>query len=276
MGPEYAARRPAVAGSFYPSHPLQLRSAVERFLVRTVPPVRPVALFVPHAGYLYSGATAGKTYAASTLPERVLLLCPNHTGLGSLLSLYPGRAWLTPLGECPVDAELNGLLLGEVQGLEPDEKAHLREHAVEVQLPFLQVYVPGVRVSAISVGIHNLDVLHVLGEGIARALAGLDDPAAVVVSTDMNHYEDARTNRDKDDLALYAVRSLDPEGLHRAVLTHDISMCGFAPAVAALTAARLLGADTADVVDYTHSGMVTGDEEQVVSYAGVRIYREAA
>ncbi|MEW5764495.1 MAG: AmmeMemoRadiSam system protein B [Acidobacteriota bacterium] len=276
MGPEYTARRPAVAGSFYPSHPVQLRTAVERFLVRTLPPVRPTALLVPHAGYLYSGSTAGKTYAASSLPERILILCPNHTGLGSPLSLYPGRAWLTPLGECPVDAELNGLLLSEVRGLEPEERAHLQEHAVEVQIPFLQVYVPGVRVSAVAVGIHDLHVLRSLGEGIARALARLDDPAAIVVSTDMNHYEDARTNRDKDDLALDAVRSIDAEGLHRAVLAHDISMCGFAPAVAALTAARLLGANAADVVDYTHSGMVTGDEDQVVSYAGVRIFREAA
>jgi hypothetical protein len=275
MGPEYAARKPAVAGSFYPSHPLQLRTAVERFLVRTLPPVRPVALLAPHAGYVYSGSTAGKTYAASILSERILLLCPNHTGMGAPLSLYPGRAWLTPLGECPVDAPLNRALLGEIRGLEADEKAHLREHAIEVQLPFLQVYLSGVQVAAVAVGINDLPVLKSLGEGIARALAGLDEPVAIVVSTDMNHYEDARTNRVKDDIALECVRNLDPEGLHRAVLTNDISMCGFAPAVAALYAARLLGADAAEVVDYTHSGMVTGDDGQVVSYAGVRIYRES-
>lgn len=269
-------RRPAVAGLFYPAHPLQLQTAVERFLVRTLEPVRALCLLVPHAGYVYSGATAGKTYAASELPRRLVVLCPNHTGLGPPLSCWPSGSWLTPLGEVPVDAEAAEILLSAVPALEADEKAHLREHAVEVQLPFLQVYLGEFAFVPVAVGTHRREDLAALGRGLAQLLRRLGGEAALVVSSDMNHYESAAVNRRKDGLALDALTALDPEGLHRVVLDHDISMCGFAPAVAALFAVRETGGGRADLVDYTHSGLVTGDHDQVVSYAGLRIHREAA
>jgi len=273
---EGPVRRPAVAGLFYPAHPLQLRTAVERFLVRTLDPVRALCLVVPHAGYVYSGATAGKTYAACELPRRLVILCPNHTGLGVPLSCWPSGAWVTPLGEVPVDDEAARFLLSAVPGLEADERAHLREHAVEVQLPFLQVYLESFSFVPVAVGTHRAEDLAALGHGLAEFLRRFGGEAALVVSSDMNHYESAAVNRRKDGLALDALAALDPEGLYRTVLDHDVSMCGFAPAVAALHAVRETGGGRADLVDYTHSGLVTGDHDQVVSYAGLRIHREAA
>lgn len=268
-------RTPAVAGSFYPSHPLQLRTAVERFLVRTMPPVRPFALLVPHAGYVYSGSTAGKTYAASDLPESLVVLCPNHTGLGAPLSVWARGAWRTPLGDVPVDEDLANDLLRALPELADEPAAHLREHAIEVQLPFLQVLLERFSVVPVCVGTDRYESLDRLGSALARVLAARSRPAALIVSSDMNHYESAAVNRAKDEAALAAVLAVDPAGLHRVVREKDVTMCGYAPAVAALAACRALGATKADLVDYTHSGMVTGDDRQVVSYAGVRVYGEA-
>ncbi len=273
---EGSLRTPAVAGTFYPAHPAQLRTAVERFLVREREPVPVLALVAPHAGYVYSGSTAGKTYACSLLPDRLVVLCPNHTGSGEPLSVYARGSWRTPLGDVPVDEALAEALLAACPSCEADEHAHRREHAVEVQLPFLQVVAPSARVVPVAVGVHGLPALEALGRGLAAAVETMGGGAALVVSSDMNHFEPAAVNRRKDDLALDRLLALDPAGLHRVVLAESVSMCGFAPAVAALVACRLLGADRADLVDYTHSGMVTGDSSEVVSYAGVRIWREAA
>lgn len=269
-------RAPAVAGSFYPGHPLQLRVAVERLLVRTMEPVRAVSLIAPHAGYVYSGATAGKTYAAVELPPSLLILCPNHTGLGSPLSCMSEGAWATPLGAAPIHTELARALIAELPELQDDALAHRREHAIEVQLPFLQVLLGEFRFVPICVGTQRFQSLSALGRAIATVAAGWPDPVALVVSSDMNHYEPAETNRVKDEAALEAILHLSPEELFKTVIDRHVTMCGFAPAVAALTACRALGVDRAQVVDYTHSGMVTGDDTEVVSYAGVRLFKEAA
>jgi len=269
-------RTPAVAGMFYPSHPAQLRTAVERLLVRERAPRAVRAVVVPHAGYLYSGATAGRVYACAPLPSRLLILCPNHTGLGPPLSVFARGSWRTPLGEVPVDEALASALLEACPLCEADESAHRREHAVEVQLPFLQVVVEDPRIVPIAVGTSDFAALTSLAAGLAEAVRASGGEAVLIVSSDMNHYESARENRRKDDLALAALLALDAAGLNRVVREEHISMCGAAPAVAAVVAARALGATEADLVDYTHSGQVTGDDEEVVSYAGVRIFKEAA
>lgn len=271
-----SVRLPAVAGSFYPERPAQLRTAVERFLVRTLAPVSPSAVIVPHAGYVYSGATAGKTYACCDLAPRLFVLCPNHTGLGASLAFATGGVWRTPLGDVSVDGELAHALGAALPSLVDDPMAHRREHAIEVQLPFLQVLLGSFTFVPVVVGTGAYPDLEALGQALARVVLGAGEPVSIVVSSDMNHYEDARTNREKDDAALDRILHLDPEGLHRVVRERRITMCGAGPAVAALVACRALGADRVEVVDYTHSGMVTGDSSEVVSYAGVRITKGPA
>ena len=269
-------RRPVVAGTFYPAHPVQLRTAVERLLERRMDPVDAKCVIVPHAGYVYSGATAGRTFASVTLPRTLFLLCPNHTGLGAPVSCWPRGSWLTPLGAVPVDEKLASMLIETSPIVSSDTMAHTGEHSAEVELPFLQVLLGEFSFVPVCVGVQDLDRLEELGESLAKIMAGAEEKTAIVVSSDMNHYESARTNREKDELALDAIKALDPVRLHRAVIENDISMCGFACAVAGLTAAKTLGANSSEVVDYTHSGMMTGDDSQVVSYAGVRVWREEA
>ncbi len=268
-------RLPVVAGTFYPSHPEQLKTAVERFLVREREALEVIALMAPHAGYLYSGSTAGKVYACSILPERLFILCPNHTGLGQPLAVYRKGAWRTPLGDVEVDEEMAAALLESCPECSPDEMAHLREHAVEVQLPFLQVMLGRFKIVPIAVGTSSVKALESLGNGLAKACGAAKGRAAIIISSDMNHYEPAAVNRRKDEATLAAMTALDAKRLYDTVTESGVTMCGFGPAVAAIAAANALGPCEADVVDYTHSGMVTGDDAEVVSYAGVRIWRSA-
>ena len=264
-------REPAVAGTFYPSDPEVLKKTVELYLRRRNEPAEAIAVLSPHAGYIYSGAVAGATFGAVRLPERYIVLGPNHTGRGAPLALHPSAAWRTPLGAAPIDDDMNARLLAECSLLAEDRAAHMREHSLEVQIPFLQAAAGEFRFCAICVGTGDFRTLAELGHGMARTIRSSGQPVLMVVSSDMNHYESAEVNRRKDGLAIEQLTALNPEGLHRVVIEEDIGMCGFAPAVAALVACRDLGAQKGQLVLYSHSGEVTGDSNRVVSYAGMMI-----
>jgi AmmeMemoRadiSam system protein B len=270
-------REPAVAGRFYPGDPAILRRDVGRYL--GPPPaageLRVQAALVPHAGYLYSGAIAGETYGRIRVPPRAIVLCPNHTGLGARRSVTAADAWQLPGGPVPVDAELRDELVRRA-GLELDHRAHLREHAIEVQLPFLRAKAPDVSFVGVCLGGLSLAECCRLGEGIADAVRAVSpgDPSEVllVASSDMSHYVSATAAARLDALALERVVALDPEGLYRVVQEHDISMCGYIPTTVALVAARSLGATSARAIRYGNSGEASGDMDRVVGYAGVIVY----
>jgi AmmeMemoRadiSam system protein B len=152
-----------------------------------------------------------------------------------------------------------------------DHTAHDSEHAIEVELPFLQVSRPGVKFVPIAIGTGQLLILEQLGRGIAGVIQASEEPVLLIASSDMNHYEDDATTRVKDGKAIAKILALDPRGLYQTVMNESISMCGFGPAVAMLTAAKLLGAQKAELVQYATSGDVSGDRDSVVGYAGVVI-----
>jgi hypothetical protein len=266
-------RRPAVAGSFYPADPEALRSAIDAMTGGQSPPREPIAraLLVPHAGYIYSGRIASETYLASRLPARLIILGPNHTGEGSPIAIMSGGTWRTPLGDAQIDAPLAAGILDRCRRAREDDIAHRREHSIEVQVPILQRLVPEFRFVPICVGTDSLPALLDLGRALAGAIeaSGLD--SLLVLSSDMSHYVPAAFAERQDRKALDRIRALDPAGLHRVVQEEEISMCGMAPAVAGLEAARLLGSSTARMVAYGHSGQRTGDDGSVVAYAGVII-----
>lgn len=270
-------RKAAVAGRFYPGKAGDLRKAVESFTRKAAgrAQVDAKAVLVPHAGYVYSGAAAGEVFASVRLPQRIAILCPNHTGDGAPLALAPAGAWETPLGLAEVDAEMNAALLKECPHLKEDAAAHRRDHAIEVQLPFLQVLRPGFRFSAICVRSVDYGALEALGHALARVAAASRAKAGVdvlpVISSDMTHYVTAGVAERQDRMALAHVEALDPRGLYRTVVGNDITMCGFAPAVAVLVACRDLGATKGETVCYTNSGAASGDFSDVVAYAGVVI-----
>jgi AmmeMemoRadiSam system protein B len=221
----------------------------------------------PHAGYVYSGAILGETYAAVELPPTLVLMCPNHTGRGVRQSLWASGSWSTPLGPAAIDDELTGALLRD-SSLQPDLDAHRFEHAIEVHLPFALARRPDIRIVPITLARLSFDECEALGASLAEAIRAHEREVLVCASTDMSHYLDAETARRLDMLALEAVQAFDPRGLHETVEAHEISMCGYVPTTVAMVAARALGATSAHLVRYGNSGDASGDYQRVVGYAG--------
>jgi AmmeMemoRadiSam system protein B len=264
-------REPAVAGQFYSGDRATLLQDVRSLIQTRENPLDARAIVVPHAGYIYSGAVAGLVYGSIRLSKRFIFLGPNHTGLGVPFSIYPAGQWRTPLGLASIDVDLNERLLRESPLLREDRLAHLREHCLEVQIPFLQTLVPDFKFSAICVGTGDSSLLQQLGHAIARVQSEIEDPVLLVASSDMNHFESAEVSAIKDRIAIERMIDVDPEGLFRVVEEKRISMCGFAPAVATLVACRDLGCTRGQLIRYTNSGEVSGDYKRVVGYAGMAI-----
>ena len=266
-------RHAAVAGRFYPDDPDDLRAEALAYLSQASSanstPVRALGCIAPHAGYIYSGHVAGAVFARVEVPERCIVMCPNHTGMGRPLAIMSEGAWQTPLGEVPIDAELAEALKARFPALQEDSAAHRAEHAAEVELPFLILRQPGLKFVPIALGTGQFEVLEQLGKALADVIAAQNDPVLIVASSDMNHYESDAVTRAKDHRALERILSLDPRGLFDVVTQQNISMCGFGPAVAMLTAVRQRGAKSAELVKYATSGDISGDRETVVGYAGV-------
>jgi len=262
-------RHPAVAGRFYPRDPDELRADVESFLPAQKKTVVALGCVVPHAGYMYSGHVAGAVYAGLDLPQRCILMCPNHTGVGHPLAIMSQGAWVTPLGRVPVDSPLANALKQAFPLLAEDAEAHRAEHAAEVQLPFLQIRNPGCTFVPIALGTSRYEILEALGNAIADASQSLGERVLMIASSDMNHYENDAVTRQKDYKAIERILVMDARGLYDVVMNEHISMCGFGPTVAMLTAARRLGATGTELVKYATSGDVSGDRARVVGYAGV-------
>jgi AmmeMemoRadiSam system protein B len=282
-----ALRTPAVAGRFYPGRAEELLRDVRKYTSsdKTLAGTRRITAIgcvAPHAGYIYSGGVAGAVYSRLEIPKRCVILCPNHTGKGRALAVMANTAWQTPLGAVAADADLGARLLDRFPALEEDSAAHRGEHAIEVQLPFLQAQQPELQIVPIAIGTSNFDVLRGLGEALADVIATLqeddheenrgerrDEKVLIIASSDMNHYESYAVTRVKDQKAIERVLAMDARGLWEVVTHEDISMCGFGPTTVMLTAAKLLGATSAKLVKYATSGDVSGDYEAVVGYAGI-------
>ena len=274
-----AVRQPAVAGRFYPANAQHLRAEVETYTTVRAdasaefePKIRALGCVVPHAGYMYSGHVAGAVFRRLDLPRRAVILCPNHTGVGEPLAILSEGAWHTPLGDVPIDEAMANELKSRMSLLAEDQEAHRYEHALEVQLPFLQVLAPGFQFVPITVGTSNFDALSALGVVIGSVAAEAGEPVLVIASSDMNHYESDDVTRVKDRRAIDRILALDPRGLYETVHQANISMCGYGPAVVMLTAAKKLGANHAELVRYATSGDVSGDRDMVVGYAGIAVY----
>jgi AmmeMemoRadiSam system protein B len=273
-------RPPAVSGRFYPKDPSELRATIATLLSDAHRPVGPsarppIGLIAPHAGYLYSGPTAARVFTRVPIPGLVVILAPNHTGVAAArsgISLWESGAFRTPLGDVPVDADAAEALREISQGVvEIDHDAHRAEHAVEVELPFLQVLRADVRIVPLVLAWDAWEPARRLGEMLARLVHAAGEAVLLLASSDLNHYEPAAVSEQKDARALEAVRALDGAELLERCKRERISMCGRGPAAVLLAAARALGATRAEVVDYRHSGWVSGDNARVVGYAGVLI-----
>jgi hypothetical protein len=267
-------RQPAVAGRFYPADPRELTREVDAYVTQAGVPqrVRARGCVVPHAGYMYSGHVAGAVYARIQLPARFIILCPRHFPQGQPLAILSEGVWHTPLGDVKVDSELATELKRACPLLREDSVAHRMEHSLEVQLPFLQRLAGEFRFVPIALGTDRYQSLEQLGQAIGEVLAARKEPALVVASSDMNHYESDEITRRKDHRAIAKILALDPQGLYETIRREGITMCGYGPAVAMLTATKQIGATHAELVKYATSGDVSGDRDEVVGYAGIIVH----
>jgi MEMO1 family protein len=263
-------RLPAVAGRFYPRHREELLREINGY---TSPAptslIRAIGCVVPHAGYIYSGRVAGQVFSHLEIPEHCIILCPNHTGYGVALATMTTSSWQTPLGEVRASEHLGKDLLQRFPLLKENSAAHQSEHAIEVELPFLQVRQNNLHILPIAIGTRDFEILHALGQAIAEVVDRSECTVLIVVSSDMNHYESDTVTRVKDRKAIEHVLNMDARGLWDTVMSEGISMCGFGPTIVMLTAAKILGATSATLVRYATSGEVSGDFEHVVGYAGI-------
>jgi len=266
-------RRPAVAGRFYPAKPEVLTRELDQYLDAGTPAAdrmeAALACIVPHAGYMYSGHVAGAVFQRLPARSSYIILCPNHTGRGAPLAIMSTGEWLTPLGATRVDAKLATSLRQACHLLMEDAKAHEDEHAIEVELPFLQRRVGAFSFVPIAIGVSRFAALEALGHGMAQAVKNSAAPVMMVASSDMNHYEADDVTRVKDRKAIDQILELNAAGLYEVIRKEDVSMCGYGPAVAMLTAAKDLGASRAELVRYATSADTSGDRSQVVGYAGI-------
>lgn len=270
-------RQPAVAGQFYPADPATIEQDLTGLLAPHAAPREVIAVVVPHAGWMYSGVTAGKVYSAVTIPDRILLIGPNHRNVGVPYALCEAGRWQTPLGEVPIAAPLAAELLDHCDLLADDARAHAFEHSLEVQVPMLQKRNPAVQIVPLVIGgdwpwSGGRNCLKMIGQAIGEVLLDYGRKVLIVASTDLNHYEDAEVARIKDQLVLDAVLALDEDGLMQRVIDVDVSMCGVAATYVALVAAKMLHARQAELIDHRTSGDVTGDQRSVVGYGGVVIW----
>lgn len=271
--PAPSIRQPAVAGRFYPAKPESLTRQLDEYLGATAPSAQAseagLGCVVPHAGYMYSGHVAGAVYCRLPARASYIILCPNHTGRGAPLAMISKGEWLTPLGTVRVDAPLAQALRQACHLLLEDTEAHEDEHSLEVQLPFLQRHVGNFTFVPIAIGVGGYSTLETLGHALAQALKKHSEPALIIASSDMNHYEPDSVTRVKDHKAIDRILALDAAGLYEVLRREDISMCGYGPAIAMLTAAKDLGAQRAELVKYATSADTSGDRSAVVGYAGI-------
>lgn len=267
-------RKPAFTGRFYRENPSELKQEISN-LLKPIPDrekKRIVGAICPHAAYIYSGHVAGELYSRINIPRRIIILSPNHTGYGGKISIFPDGYWETPLGKVKVDSELCSLIESRNKSAERDVEAHIFEHSLEVQIPFLQYLKSDFQIVPITLMRLTYEECEGLGKAISDSIKDLEEEVLIISSSDLNHYENQKTTEKKDMMAIERVLSLNPKGLLDITSKYNISMCGVVPTTVMLVACRELGIKRAELLKHATSGYVSGDYNHVVGYGAVWIY----
>lgn len=282
--PSDKVRQPEVAGSFYPASPDELTKTVDGFLSKAQPPNTsepPIALISPHAGYQYSGAVAAYSYALlkNRHYSRVVVIAPSHQEAFKFTSVYDGDAYATPLGTVPVDRAFVRKLAAEGGSIHLSSRGHDRggsqgEHALEVELPFLQRTLGSFQLVPIVMGDQSYQASRALGIALAKLITGSD--TLIVASSDLSHYHTYAEATRIDHSTLQAIQEYDYFNLSRNLQAQVWEACGGAPIVVAMIAADRLGANRIDLLKYANSGDVTGDKSRVVGYGALVLYKSGA
>ncbi len=225
---------------------------------------------MPHAGLIYSGRLAAAVLKRIEFTDTAIVLAPKHTAPGVECAVAPHRTWSMPGFSLDSDTELAQKLADAIPDLELDALAHQREHAIEVQLPFIARLAPQTKVAGIVDGSRDREIVARFADGLAGAIKDLEPRPVLIISTDMNHFAPDEETRRLDKLALDALQQLDTDGFFRIATENNISICGLMPAIIVLETLRRLGSlSRAEFVGYCTTADVTGDPSRVVGYAGM-------
>ncbi len=285
LGTTLIRRYSYVAGYFYESDPDRLRKQIEWCYKHELGPGdlpkvsssrnrMSLGYVSPHAGYMYSGPIAAHVYynlAKEGAPRTVIIIGPNHTGLGTAVATMLEGVWVTPLGEVEVDSEITKILVKESSYLDISPEALMYEHSIEVQLPFLQhIFNSNFKIVPIVMALQTPETARDLADALYRIISmGID--VVVIATTDWTHYEPYEDAKRKDLEALKYVENVDPDGLYNYIVTYNVSACGFGAVMTLLYLAKKLGYGKAVVLKYANSGDVTGRKDSVVGYAAIRV-----
>ncbi len=264
-------REPIVADKFYPANATSLRSQIGSMINKKAIPKKVLGAVVPHAGYSFSGRVACEVFSNVRITDTVIILGPNHTGLGQAFALYPKGSWNTPFGRVDIDSDFSESLLSGSELIEEDAAAHSTEHSLEVLVPMLQYLKPDVKIVPITISATELSQCLEAGHEIADAITTSGKDTLILASTDMSHYESQQIAKKKDMLAIDAILGLDETLLFNNINEYTITMCGAISTIVMLSAVKALGANSARLIRYQTSGDVTGDYSEVVGYAGIII-----
>ncbi|RKY81146.1 AmmeMemoRadiSam system protein B [candidate division KSB1 bacterium] len=269
-------RKPAVAGMFYPSNPTELKRQIDFFLENLED--NPIdgdiyAIVAPHAGYMYSGQVAAAAYKPllGRDYDLVAVISPSHREYFDGISVFCGESYETPLGKIPVATEICQRLVDQGDKIFSSWLGHGEEHALEVQLPFLQRVLGDFKLIPVVMGEQNYDYSDSLGETLAKLLR--HQQALVVASSDLSHYYPATEAERLDEIVQQRLKDFDYEGLWDDIELRRCEACGAGPIVAAMIAAKKMGANKSSVLMYRHSGDVTGDRTAVVGYLAAAFYK---
>jgi AmmeMemoRadiSam system protein B len=274
-------RRPAVAGIFYPSNFDELKASIEdSFLHKLGPGKKPpsneaigekVVLVSPHAGYMYSGPVAAYGYYACSYLRRIELVViagPNHYGIGSGVATVREGVWETPLGRVEIDGDSARRLVDLSGIIDFDDSAHIKEHSIEVQIPFLQyIFHDKIKILPISMMLQDMNTAIDVGKAIADCVK--DKKFLLIASSDFTHYEPQEVASRKDSEAIKAILQMDVSKLYDVIENLNITMCGYGPVAAMITAAKELSITNGKLLKYATSGDITGDYSSVVGYASI-------
>lgn len=275
-------RKPAVAGMFYPDDSEELVKTIEDCFLHSFGPGKipdiesfegndyPVNVMVPHAGFQYSGTIAAHSYcelAKNGFPEVFIIIGPNHTGLGSEVSVFNKGEWITPLGNIQVDEEFADTLISFSDFASADFAAHMREHSIEVQLPFLQYFSNDFKIVPVVLGSQTISAANDLAAAILKAGEKLGKFYCVIASSDLSHFNTQERANKVDGFVLEDIENMDEFKLLEEIIQYNITMCGYGPVMTTMILSKMCGKNTSEILAYKTSGDISGDLSSVVGYA---------
>lgn len=275
-------RKPAVAGMFYPDDSEELVKTIEDCFLHSFGPGKipdiesfegndyPVNVMVPHAGFQYSGTIAAHSYcelAKNGFPEVFIIIGPNHTGLGSEVSVFNKGEWITPLGNIQVDEEFADTLISFSDFASADFAANMREHSIEVQLPFLQYFSNDFKIVPVVLGSQTISAANDLAAAILKAGEKLDKSYCVIASSDLSHFNTQERANKVDGFVLEDIENMDEFKLLEEIIQYNITMCGYGPVMTTMILSKMCGKNTSEILAYKTSGDISGDLSSVVGYA---------